>query len=213
MSVILAGGGSTGHVAPLLALADCLRRRDPGVRVTALGTAEGLEARLVPEAGLPFAVVPRVPLPRRPSADLGRLPWRLRAAIAAASRAMEEAAAQVVVGFGGYVSTPAYLAARRLGLPIVVHEQNSRPGLANRLGARFTPYVATTFPGTALRGAQVLGMPLRRQITELDRTSRRDEAVAAFGVEHGRTTLLVFGGALGVARPYLSIRPSPRAPT
>src|SRR3954470_22043871 len=160
MSVVLAGGGSTGHVAPLLARAACLRRRDPGVRVTALGTAEGLEARLVPEAGLPFAVVPRVPLPRRPSAelrrlpwrvggaDLGRLPWRLRAAIAAASRAMEEAAAQVVVGFGGYVSTPAYLAARRLGLPIVVHEQNARPGLANRLGARFTPYVATTFPGT-----------------------------------------------------------------
>src|SRR3954449_7719734 len=200
MSVILAGGGSTGHVAPLLALADCLRRRDPGVRVTALGTAEGLEARLVPEAGLPFAVVPRVPLPRRPSADLGRLPWRLRAAIAAASRAMEEAAAQVVVGFGGYVSTPAYLAARRLGLPIVVHEQNARPGLANRLGARFTPYVAPTFPGTPLRGARVLGMPLRQQITTLDRGARRDEALAGFGLESRRTTLLVFGGSLGAQR-------------
>ncbi len=200
MSVILAGGGSTGHVAPLLALADCLRRRDPGVRVTALGTAEGLEARLVPEAGLPFAVVPRVPLPRRPSADLGRLPWRLRAAIAAASRAMDEAAAQVVVGFGGYVSTPAYLAARRLGLPIVVHEQNARPGLANRLGARFTPYVATTFPGTPLRGARVIGMPLRQQITRLDRSARRDEALARFGLDPRRTTLLVFGGSLGAQR-------------
>ena len=200
LSVILAGGGSTGHVAPLLALADCLRRRDPGVRVTALGTAEGLEARLVPDAGLPFAVVPRVPLPRRPSADLGRLPWRLRAAIAAASRAMEEAGAQVVVGFGGYVSTPAYLAARRLGLPIVVHEQNARPGLANRLGARFTPYVATTFPGTPLRGARVLGMPLRQQITRLDRAALRDEALAEFGLQARRTTLLVFGGSLGAQR-------------
>src|SRR3954451_22287738 len=169
MSVVLAGGGSTGHVAPLLALADCLRRRDPGTRVTALGTAEGLEAQLVPEAGYPLAVVPRVPLPRRPSADLGRLPFRLRSAVAAAARAMEESRAQAVVGFGGYVSTPAYLAARRLGLPIVVHEQNARPGLANRLGARITPYVAVTFPGTPLRGARVLGMPLRRQITGLDR--------------------------------------------
>jgi UDP-N-acetylglucosamine--N-acetylmuramyl-(pentapeptide) pyrophosphoryl-undecaprenol N-acetylglucosamine transferase len=200
LSVVLAGGGSTGHVAPLLALADCLRRRDPGAGVVALGTSEGLEARLVPEAGYDFAVVPRVPLPRRPSADLGLLPWRLRSAVAAATRAMQEAQAQVVVGFGGYVSTPAYLAARRLGLPIVVHEQNARPGLANRLGARFTPYVAVTFPRTPLRGARLIGMPLRRQITGLDRAARRDEALAAFGLERGRTTLLVFGGSLGAQR-------------
>jgi UDP-N-acetylglucosamine--N-acetylmuramyl-(pentapeptide) pyrophosphoryl-undecaprenol N-acetylglucosamine transferase len=199
-SVVLAGGGSTGHVAPLLALADCLRRRDPRTHVVALGTAEGLEARLVPEAGYPFEVVPRVPLPRRPGADLGRLPWRLRSAVAAASRAMEEAQAQVVVGFGGYVSTPAYLAARRLGLPIVVHEQNARPGLANRLGARFTPYVAVTFPGTELRGARVLGMPLRRRISTLDRAALRDEARAAFGLDPDLTTLLVFGGSLGAQR-------------
>jgi UDP-N-acetylglucosamine--N-acetylmuramyl-(pentapeptide) pyrophosphoryl-undecaprenol N-acetylglucosamine transferase len=200
LSVVLAGGGSTGHVAPLLALADCLRRRDPGSRIVTLGTAEGLEARLVPEAGYEIAVVPRVPLPRRPSADLGRLPWRLRSAVAAASRAMEEAQAQAVVGFGGYVSTPAYLAARRLGLPIVVHEQNARPGLANRLGARFTSHVAVTFPGTPLRGARVLGMPLRRQITTLDRAALRDEALAAFGFDPRLPTLLVFGGSLGAQR-------------
>lgn len=200
LSVVLAGGGSTGHVAPLLALADCLRRRDAGAEVTVLGTAEGLEARLVPAAGYPFAVVPRVPLPRRPSAALGRLPWRLHSAIAAAGRTMRDAQAQAVVGFGGYVSTPAYLAARRLGLPIVVHEQNARPGLANRLGARFTPYVAVTFPGTPLRGARVLGMPLRRQITALDRGASREAALATFGLEQGRTTLLVFGGSLGAQR-------------
>jgi UDP-N-acetylglucosamine--N-acetylmuramyl-(pentapeptide) pyrophosphoryl-undecaprenol N-acetylglucosamine transferase len=200
LSVVLAGGGSTGHVAPLLALADCLRRRDPEVQVTALGTAEGLEARLVPEAGYPFALVPRVPLPRRPSADLGRLPFRLRSAVAAAARAMQESRAQVVVGFGGYVSTPAYLAARRLAIPIVVHEQNARPGLANRLGTRFTPYVAVTFPGTPLRGARVLGMPLRRQITTLDRAAVRGEALATFGLDPARTTLLVFGGSLGAQR-------------
>jgi UDP-N-acetylglucosamine--N-acetylmuramyl-(pentapeptide) pyrophosphoryl-undecaprenol N-acetylglucosamine transferase len=200
LSVVLAGGGSTGHVAPLVALADCLRRRDPAVTVTALGTAEGLEAWLVPEAGYPLAVIPRVPLPRRPSADLGRLPFRLRSAIAAAARAMEEAGAQAVVGFGGYVSTPAYLAARRLGLPIVVHEQNARPGLANRLGSRFTPYVAVTFPGTPLRGARVLGMPLRRQITTLDRLALREEAFAAFGLDPDRRVLLVFGGSLGAQR-------------
>ncbi len=200
LSVLLAGGGTTGHVAPLLALADCLRRRDPGTRLTALGTAEGLEARLVPEAGLPLEVVPRVPFPRRPSADLGRLPGRLRAAVHAARRAILESRADVVVGFGGYVSTPAYLAARRLAVPIVVHEANSRPGLANRLGARLSPYVACAFPGTPLRGARVLGMPLRRRITTLDRAALRGEALAAFGLLPGRPTLFVTGGSLGAQR-------------
>nr|WP_233153490.1 undecaprenyldiphospho-muramoylpentapeptide beta-N-acetylglucosaminyltransferase [Kineosporia sp. R_H_3] len=200
LSVLLAGGGTAGHVAPLLALAECLLRRDPDTRVTALGTAEGLEARLVPEAGLPLAVVPRVPFPRRPGPDLGRLPGRLRAAVAAARAAIVDSGADVVVGFGGYVSTPAYLAARRLGVPIVVHEANSRPGLANRLGARLTPYVATTFPGTPLRGATVMGMPLRRRITTLDRAALRAQGTAHFGLVPGRPTLFVTGGSLGAQR-------------
>jgi UDP-N-acetylglucosamine--N-acetylmuramyl-(pentapeptide) pyrophosphoryl-undecaprenol N-acetylglucosamine transferase len=205
LSVVLAGGGTTGHVAPLLSLADCLRRRDPGTRITALGTAEGLEARLVPEAGYPLAFIPRVPLPRRPSTDLGRLPGRLRAAVAAASAAIRDNAADVVVGFGGYVATPAYLAARRLGVPIVVHEANTRPGLANRLGARFTPWVAVTFPGTPLRGAQVIGMPLRRQITTLDRAALRGQARATLGLDPQAPALLVTGGSLGAQRLNLTL--------
>jgi UDP-N-acetylglucosamine--N-acetylmuramyl-(pentapeptide) pyrophosphoryl-undecaprenol N-acetylglucosamine transferase len=200
LNVLLAGGGTTGHVAPLLALADCLVRRDPSTSVTVLGTAEGLESRLVPQAGYSLSVVPRVPLPRRPTLDLARLPVRLRAAVAAAEQAVRESAADVVVGFGGYVSTPAYVAARRLGVPVVVHEQNARPGLANRLGARLTPYVAVTFPATPLRGAQVVGMPLRTQITGLDRAAGRAAARAALGLEPDRTTLLVTGGSLGAAR-------------
>lgn len=202
-SVLLAGGGTAGHVAPLLALADCLRRRDPDIAITVLGTAEGLEARLVPAAGYPLAIVPRVPMPRSLSGDLGRLPVRLKAANQAAAEAISGSAAEVVVGFGGYVSAPAYIAARRLGVPIVVHEANSRPGLANRLGARFTPYVACAFPGTPLRGVQVLGMPLRRQITSLDAAARRalrPEALAEFGLSPERRTLLVTGGSLGAQR-------------
>jgi UDP-N-acetylglucosamine--N-acetylmuramyl-(pentapeptide) pyrophosphoryl-undecaprenol N-acetylglucosamine transferase len=200
LSVLLAGGGTAGHVAPLLALADCLRRRDPDVRITVLGTAEGLEARLVPEAGHPLVVVPRVPLPRRPTLDLARLPGRLRAAVAAADGAVRSAGADVVVGFGGYVATPAYLAARRRGVPIVVHEQNARPGLANRLGARFARHVAVTFPGTPLPGARLIGLPMRRQITTLDRAALRAEGRAAFGLDADRTTLLVTGGSLGAQR-------------
>lgn len=199
-SVLLAGGGTAGHVSPLLALADCLRRRDPEITVTALGTESGLEARLVPERGYPLLTVPKVPLPRKPSGDLVRLPRNLRAAVAAAEEAIERTGAQVVVGFGGYVSTPAYLAARRRHVPVVVHEQNARPGLANRLGARMTPYVATTFASTKLAHATAIGMPLRREIAQLDRVAARDEGLAHFGLDPQWPTVLVTGGSLGAQR-------------
>ena len=199
-SVLLAGGGSAGHVSPLLALADALRRRDAGVRITALGTEEGLEARLVPARGYDLSFVPKVPVPRKPDSALLRLPDALRSAVAAAGRAIDAADVEVVVGFGGYVSAPAYLAARRRRLPIVVHEQNAKAGLANRLGARFTTFVGTTFPSTDLPHATVVGMPLRREISTLDRASRRREAMAAFGLDPQWPTVLVTGGSLGAQR-------------
>jgi len=204
-SVLLAGGGTAGHVNPLLAVADELQRRRPGTAVTVLGTAEGLEARLVPEHGLPLAHVPRVPLPRRPSTDLFRLPGRLRAAVAAAGKAIDESGAQVVVGFGGYVSTPAYLAARKRKIPVVIHEQNARPGLANRLGSRWAAAVAVTFADTRLRGAQVTGLPLRASIAELvaqravDADATRRAGAAALGLDPALPTLLVTGGSSGAA--------------
>lgn len=200
LAVLLAGGGTAGHVSPLLALADCLRRRDPATRVLALGTAEGLEARLVPQRGYEMATVPRVPMPRRPSLDLLRLPRRLVQAVEAAERAIDAIGADVVVGFGGYVATPAYLAARRRGLPTVVHEQNRRPGLANRLGARFARAVAVTFPETPLPRALRVGLPMRQEIARLDRPALRGQALAYFGLRADLPTLLVYGGSLGAQR-------------
>ena len=204
MNVLLAGGGTTGHVAPLLATADHLRARDASSRVLVLGTTEGVESRLVPQRGYDLAVVPRVPLPRKPSVDLLRLPGRLRAAVAAAHRAIEDVRADVVVGFGGYVATPAYLAARRAGVPVVVHEQNALPGIANRLGARWAVSVAVTFPGTPLPRAVHTGMPLRSEITALaaapDRAARRAAARAELGLDPDAPLLLVTGGSLGAQR-------------
>ena len=199
-SVLLAGGGSAGHVSPLLSVADALRRRWPDVRITALGTAEGLEVRLVPEQGYPLRTIPRVPMPRRPDLTLLRFPGALSAEIGAAAAVLREVEADVAAGFGGYVSTAAYLAARRLRLPFVVHEANTRPGLANRLGARFTPYVGTTFDTTRLPHAVRTGLPLRRDISTLDRSAGRGEARARFGLDPERVTLLVTGGSLGALR-------------
>ncbi|WP_284295121.1 undecaprenyldiphospho-muramoylpentapeptide beta-N-acetylglucosaminyltransferase [Luteimicrobium album] len=202
-AVVLAGGGTAGHVNPLLSVADELRRRRPDASIVALGTREGLESRLVPERGYPLEFLPRVPLPRRPSGEWARLPGRLKAAVDAAGEAIDRIGAQAVVGFGGYVSTPAYLAARRRGVPVVVHEQNARPGLANKLGARWAAQVGVTFPGTPLAGAVVTGLPLRREVAELverlghDRAGTRAAAAEVLGLDPALPTLLVTGGSLG----------------
>jgi len=200
MKVLLAGGGSAGHTSPLLATADALRRLDDSVEVTALGTPRGLETRVVPEAGYPLELVPPVPLPRRPSGDLVRVPSRLRGAMKATLEVLDRVRPDVVVGFGGYVSVPAYLAARRRGLPIVVHEGNALPGIANKVGARLTTHVATSFPETPLRHAVYLGLPIRRMISTLDRAALREEARSTFGLDPDAPTLLVTGGSQGARR-------------
>ena len=205
MRVLLAGGGTAGHTSPLLATADALRRLQPGVEVTALGTPRGLEGRVVPEAGYPLEMVPPVPLPRKPSPELLLVPGRLRRAVTAALEVLDRLRPDVVVGFGGYVCVPAYLAARRRRLPLVVHEGNAMPGLANRLGARFTTHVATSFPATPLRHASYLGLPIRRMISTLDRAAMRAEGRAAFGLDPERPTVLVTGGSQGARRLNQSV--------
>jgi UDP-N-acetylglucosamine--N-acetylmuramyl-(pentapeptide) pyrophosphoryl-undecaprenol N-acetylglucosamine transferase len=196
--VVLAGGGTAGHVEPALNLADCLRRHDPDVGITALGTERGLETRLVPERGYDLRLVTATPMPRRPTLDLARLPARVRRSIAEVRQVLADTRADVVVGFGGYVALPAYLAARG-SVPIAIHEANARPGLANRVGARFTPYVGCAVPG-AIVGARHIGMPLRPAIAELDRAAQRAQARASFGLDADRPTLLVFGGSQGARR-------------
>jgi UDP-N-acetylglucosamine--N-acetylmuramyl-(pentapeptide) pyrophosphoryl-undecaprenol N-acetylglucosamine transferase len=198
--VVLAGGGTAGHIEPALALADALRRADPRAGVTALGTKRGLETTLVPDRGYELALIPPVPLPRRPSADLARLPARLAGAVRATAQILDQVGADVVVGFGGYVALPAYFAARRHRVPLVVHEANARPGLANRIGARLTPHVAVSTPDSPLPHATFVGLPLRRAISTLDRAAARPAARAEFGLDADRPTLLVFGGSQGARR-------------
>jgi len=195
--VVLAGGGTGGHIEPALATADALRRLDPDMAITALGTSRGLETTLVPARGYPLELVPAVPMPRRPTPDLLRVPLRVRGAVRATVEVLDRIGADVVVGFGGYVSVPAYLAARRRGTPIVVHEANARPGLANRLGARLTSYVATGADNIQLPHARPIGIPLRRAVSTLDREAGRAAARVHFGLDPDAPLLLVFGGSQG----------------
>jgi UDP-N-acetylglucosamine--N-acetylmuramyl-(pentapeptide) pyrophosphoryl-undecaprenol N-acetylglucosamine transferase len=194
---LLAGGGSAGHIEPALALADALRRIDPSAEITCLGTERGLETRLIPLRGYSLELIPAVPMPRSVTPKLLTVPGRLAGAINAAAAVLDRTGAQVLVGFGGYVATPAYLAARRRRVPIVVHEANPKPGLANRLGARFTTHVFTGHPDAQLKNAKYLGIPIRREIAELDRLGLGDKARAHFGLRPDLPVLLVTGGSQG----------------
>jgi UDP-N-acetylglucosamine--N-acetylmuramyl-(pentapeptide) pyrophosphoryl-undecaprenol N-acetylglucosamine transferase len=197
MRVVLAGGGSAGHIEPALALADALRRVDSSIQVTCLGTERGLETRLVPMRGYELALIPAVPLPRSVTPKLLTVPGRLAGAVNTAAKVLDRVRADVLVGFGGYVATPGYLAARRRKLPIVVHEANPHPGIANRLGARLTTHVFLGHPDTRLRNGRYLGIPIRREIADLDRFAVGDKARAHFGLRPDLPVLLVTGGSQG----------------
>ncbi|MDT0327243.1 undecaprenyldiphospho-muramoylpentapeptide beta-N-acetylglucosaminyltransferase [Nocardiopsis lambiniae] len=200
MRVALAGGGTAGHIEPALSLADALRRIDPTTEILCLGTERGLETRLVPMRGYELGLIPAVPLPRKLTPQLLSVPGKLAGALSAAGDHLDRLQADVIVGFGGYVATPGYLAARRRRIPIVVHEANPLPGLANRLGARMTEHVYTGHPHTQIRHGRFIGIPLRQQITTLDRLAMGDKARAYFGLRSDLPTLLIFGGSQGAQR-------------
>ena len=194
MKFLLAGGGTAGHVNPLLALAESLR--ESGHVVYALGTKEGLETRLVPQRGFELLIVPKIPLPRSLSWDTLTFLPRLIKATFKVIRIIKDRKVSAVVGFGGYASAPAYLAAAILGLPIVVHEANAKAGFANRLGARFTKHIATCFPNTDLANAKQLGMPLRSEFSNSE-PPEKQQARIELGLDPSLPTLLVTGGSQG----------------
>ncbi|MGF0312642.1 undecaprenyldiphospho-muramoylpentapeptide beta-N-acetylglucosaminyltransferase [Rhodococcus sp. IEGM1428] len=208
ISVVVAGGGTAGHIEPALAVADALRVLDPTVTVTALGSSRGLETTLVPARGYALELIPPVPLPRKPTIDLLKLPVRVVRSVRRTREIFAAVEADVLVGFGGYVALPAYLAARGrlLGrggrLPVVIHEANARAGIANKVGARSARRVlaAVAGSGIAARGAadaEVIGIPVRPTITELDRAAVRAQAREHFGLPENGPVLLVFGGSQG----------------
>ncbi len=197
---LLAGGGTAGHVNPLLAVADRIGEREADAEIIVLGTAEGLESRLVPQRGYELVTIAKVPFPRRPNRAALEFPGKFSGAVKQTRELIRARGVDAVIGFGGYAATPAYVAARKENVPYVVHEANAKAGLANILGARNAAGVGVVFPGTKLAGSTVVGMPLRAELTTLDRAGRRSEAAAHFGLDADRPVLLVFGGSLGARK-------------
>lgn len=200
MRVLIAGGGTAGHVFPALALAR--RLAADGHEVRFAGTPQGQEARLVPAAGFPLVEIEARPFVRR--ASIRALAGPLTAARSVRRLGPVVRASDVVVGMGGYVSVPAALAALRGGRPLVLHEQNAVPGLANRALSRGARTVALAF-AEAARGfprrarTVVTGNPVREQVLRVGAERERlvKEAAEELGLDPGRRTVVVFGGSQG----------------
>lgn len=194
---LLAGGGTGGHVNPLLALAERIKALEAESQVYALGTVEGLESNLVPERGFELLTIARLPFPRKLNGYALSFPFKFNRAVQQIQKMISERNIDVVVGFGGYASAPAYIAAKRNRVPFVIHEANALPGLANKLGAGSASAVAVAFKSTKLPKAKLTGMPLRQEIENAIVATSQKESRVDLGLDPNSTTLLVTGGSLG----------------
>ena len=198
MTFAIAAAGTGGHVYPALAVAAALE--DLGVARRSIHFLGGdrLEQTMVPEAGYPFHAFRLARLRRAVSVDNLAIPWVVRRAARAMAAVLEEATVRVVLGMGGYVTVPASMAARRVGLPFFLQEQNALPGLASRFAARSAEATFLGLPGKAERLARskVVGNPVRRAIATLDRSALRAQAHDRYGIS-GERVLGILGGSLG----------------
>jgi UDP-N-acetylglucosamine--N-acetylmuramyl-(pentapeptide) pyrophosphoryl-undecaprenol N-acetylglucosamine transferase len=202
-SIVLAGGGTAGHIEPALAVAREWKSANPQDEITFLGTAKGLENTLVPAAGFTVSNIPKVRISRTPSLTWARIPFELVASVKACHALLK--GADLLIGFGGYVSAPAYIAARILSLPTIIHEANAKPGWANRLGALFTPYLAVAHGvNTGLfSGALITGLPLRSDVadalkgTGANWQNVRAQAKTRLGFDAAQPLVFVMGGSQG----------------
>ena len=199
---LIAGGGTAGHVLPGISIgSEIVRRGVPRQAVHFVGSARGVETRLVAEAGFTLTALPgrglqRSLAPSSVAANAIAAAELARAFIQALS-VLRRRKPAVVVGLGGYASAACGVAAALLRVPVVITEQNAVPGLANRLLSRLAAGAATAFESTDLRGATWTGNPVRTEVIEADRAAGRAAARAALGVEGGRRLVAVFGGSLG----------------
>jgi UDP-N-acetylglucosamine--N-acetylmuramyl-(pentapeptide) pyrophosphoryl-undecaprenol N-acetylglucosamine transferase len=207
MKILFAGGGTAGHIEPALAVARGWRERHRLDEILFIGTDSGLENTLVPAAGFSLHHIPKVSIARKLSPSLLKVPVQLISSILKCRTILKDV--DCAIGFGGYVSAPLYCAAVLTRTPFVIHEQNARPGWANRIGAKLTPYLATSYPVTsgALSKAEVTGLPLREDVLralsrsevngETARTDAKKSVGKVYGIDTSKPLIFIFGGSQG----------------
>lgn len=198
MRVVLTGGGTGGHIYPALAIAQGLLARDAETKILYVGIRDGMEARLVPEAGLAFSGISGKGLPRKLSLDTIKVLGKSVKALWETKNILREFHPDLVVGTGGYVSGPVVLTAALFNIPTLLHEQNALPGITNRLLARVVRRVMVTFPESIARFGvkkkiEMVGLPVRPEIGKVS----REIGARHFGLRPDRMTLLVTGGSRG----------------
>ncbi|MGH2613611.1 MAG: UDP-N-acetylglucosamine--N-acetylmuramyl-(pentapeptide) pyrophosphoryl-undecaprenol N-acetylglucosamine transferase [Thermomicrobiales bacterium] len=204
LRVVVAAGGTGGHVFPGLAIAAAIERRLPSAIVTFSGTPDRLEGRLVPASGYELDTTPMAPFPRRLDHRALAFPARFLRSVIQARRQLRARRAHIVIGVGGYPSVPAVVAAWTLRIPILVHESNAAPGLANMLAGRLARHVACAFDPARtglVHRAEVrqVGIPIMPALAECDRAAMRAAARAQFNVQPDDFFVVVSGGSLGAA--------------
>lgn len=218
--IVLAGGGTAGHIEPALAVADAIGAINPTFTCEFVGTKSGLEVSLVPARGYRLRLIPKVVMPRRISMRSIAFPFLLLATIVRSLRIVR--GASLVIGFGGYVSAPIYLAARLLSIPIAIHEANAKPGFANRVGRPVADLVAVNFPEVQRQwpGSIVTGMPIRKSLVDVAKSDQRSreelraKAAEKWGLDPSRPIVAIFGGSQGsqqinaVIAEFLKVRTS-----
>ena len=204
-TVVLAGGGTAGHIEPALAVGREWMKNHPTDKCIFLGTKSGLEVTLVPAAGFELNTIPRVRISRTPSVSWLRVPLDLFTSVLSSIKILRKA--DLLIGFGGYVSAPAYVAAAVTRTPIVIHEANAKPGWANRLGARFTEHLAVAHPVEHGPFAEALlaGLPLRSDVAHAcvaigsNWSKARNDAKQRLGFPHDQPLVFIMGGSQGSA--------------
>ncbi len=206
--VVLAGGGTAGHVNPLLSIAKQIQKLEPTASISVIGTEVGLEARLVPQAGFEMDTIEKVPFPRTVNADLFTFPVRWTAQRRTVREILKKRQADVVVGVGGYAAAPAYSEAHKAGIPLAIHEQNASAGMANKMGARYADYVGAVYDNTGLAVGkngviERIGLPLRDAISNMasalehNPQETKHKAALRLGLDPSRPIILITGGSLG----------------
>ena len=194
-NVVIAGGGTAGHIEPALAVAEVLRDAY-GANVVALGTERGLETTIVPARGFELSLIDPVPIPRKKPWKLAAVPFKLARSVRQAKQAMKRSGARAVFGTGGYVSGPAYLAAKQLGLPFFVLETNALAGMANKLGVKLGGTGFNAVPNSGMAG-EVVGVPVRPGVGVDPDGAKRERGLRMWNLQEDRPTILVTGGSQG----------------
>ena len=198
MRILFTGGGTGGHIYPAIAVAEQILNKSPGSEILFIGGIRKIEKKIIDDAGFVMKTIQVKGLPRKISPALIPFIWKLGLSVITSMQIIRGFKPSVIMGTGGYVSGPPIIAARTMGIPVVLQEQNSYPGITTKKLARFARIVFLGFQDAKVYFGEkvntiVTGNPVRKDI----RTGDRNAASAEFGLDSELKTILVFGGSQG----------------